>query len=200
MKKAITHLKKSDPILAAIIEKVGTCRIDYREAGFSTMARAIVFQQLNGKAATAIYERTVAALGNGGMSPRAVLRARTARLRAAGLSLQKIEYLRDLAGHTTRRTLRFDRLPDLPDGEVIETLTRVKGIGVWSAHMFLLFALRRPDILATGDYGVRAAIQRAYGLKELPRPAEVERIAEPWRPYRSFACWYLWRSLEFQKK
>ena len=200
MKRAVAHLRKVDPVLARIIARVGPCRIEYRDPAFSTLARAIIFQQLNGKAAASIFRRTVEALGEGRLTPQAVLRAPTRRLRAAGLSARKIEYLRDLAENTASRVIRFGRLGQMSDEEVIATVTQVKGIGAWSAHMFLIFALRRPDVLAVGDYGVRAAVKKAYGLAGLPSPSELERIAQPWHPYCSVACWYLWRSLEFKGK
>lgn len=172
MRRGVAHLKKADPVLARIIERVGPCRIAYREPDFSTLARAIVFQQLNGKAATAIFERALLATGAARLTPRALLKTPSSKLRAAGLSLRKIEYLQDLAEKTVRRVIRFKRLSALSDQEVIAALTQVKGIGVWSAHMFLLFALRRPDILAVGDYGVRAAAKKPMAwpiCRVLPR-------------------------------
>ncbi|MBI3695711.1 MAG: DNA-3-methyladenine glycosylase 2 family protein [Acidobacteria bacterium] len=196
MRKAVNHLKKADPVLCRIIERVGPCRIQYRTPEFASLAQAIVYQQLNGTAAATIFRRTLEAVGNGRLTPKAVLRTPVERLRAAGLSAAKTAYIRDLAEKTAAGAIRFRRLPALSDQEVIAVLTQVKGIGVWSAHMFLLFALRRPNVLATGDYGVRAAVQKAYGLGALPKPAELEQIARPWHPYCSIACWYLWRSLE----
>lgn len=198
MRHGVAHLKKNDPVLARIIERVGPCRIDYREPEFATLARAIVFQQLNGKAATAIFERAVRATGGSRLTPQALLKTPSAKLRAAGLSLRKIEYLRDLAEKTLSRVIRFKQLAAMSDEDVIVALTQVKGIGVWSAHMFLLFALRRPNILAVGDYGVRAAAKKAYGLAALPNPTEMQRLAERWRPYCSVACWYLWQSLRIE--
>ncbi len=193
MRKALLHLRTADPVLSGIIERVGPYRIQYREPAFGTVARAIVFQQLNGKAAARIYERLVEAVG-GRLTAAALLRTPTRKLRAAGLSARKAEYVRDLARHTKRRAIRFQLMPRLSDEEVITALTQVKGIGVWTAQMFLLFALRRPNVLATGDYGVRAAIKKAYNLPQLPAPRQVEEIARSWHPYSSVACWYLWRS------
>ena len=198
MRKAALHLKNADPVLARIVERVGPCRIQYREPDFSALARAIVFQQLNGTAAGAIFGRFLAVLKDGQAAPEAVLRAPARRLRAAGLSPQKTLYIRDLAKKTVSGAIRFESLPAMSDQDVIATLTQVKGIGVWTAHMFLIFALRRPDVLAVGDYGVRAAIKKTYGLAQLPKPGEVEQLARPWRPYCSAACWYLWRSLEIE--
>jgi DNA-3-methyladenine glycosylase II len=196
MRKAILHLKKSDPVMRAIIERVGAYKIEHREPSFETLVRSIVYQQLSGKVATVILGRLVALLPDGKITPAAILKLTPARMRKAGLSKQKTAYIRDLARKTNQGHIQFETLPDLTDLEVIEHLTQVKGIGVWTAHMFLIFALRRPDILATGDLGVRVAIRKAYQLEELPLPKQVEELAAPWRPYSSVAVWYLWRSLE----
>ena len=196
MRKAIVHLKKSDPVMRAIIERVGAYKIQHREPSFETLVRSIVYQQLSGKVASVILARLVAMLPEGKITPDAILKLRPVRMRKAGLSKQKIAYIRDLARKTNQGHVKFEMLPDLPDHEVIEHLTQVKGIGVWTAHMFLIFALRRPDVLATGDLGVRVAIRKAYALEELPAPKQVEELAAAWRPYASVAVWYLWRSLE----
>ena len=198
MKRAINHLKKADPVLAAIIERVGPYRIDYREPIFQTLVRSIVYQQLNGKAALTIFNRLAAAAKADPLTPESILRLRPARMRALGLSKQKLTYIRELARFTNSGEINFDLYPTLEDAHVVEHLTRVKGVGVWTAHMFLIFALRRPDVLPTGDFGVRAAIKKAYNLPAMPTPAEMERIAAAWRPYCSVASWYLWRSLENQ--
>lgn len=195
MRRAINHLKKADPKLAAVIEHVGPYRMTYREPDFATMARSIVFQQLNGKAASSIYAKFEAGCG-GAVSPDAVLRLRLPKMRTLGLSAQKSEYLRDLARRTRDGEVDFNALGSLGDEEVIRRLTVVKGVGVWTVHMFLIFALRRPDVLPVGDFGVRAAMKRLYELPDMPKPAEMERIAAPWRPWRSVASWYLWRSLD----
>jgi DNA-3-methyladenine glycosylase II len=198
VKRAVVHLRAVDPVLRTIIDKVGPCRIQYREPEFETLARAVVYQQLHGAAAAAIFGRVLAMAGNrdGRLTARSLLRIPKKDLRAAGLSAPKITYLRDLAEKTAAKIVRFDRFPNMEDAEIIASLTQVKGIGVWTAHMFLLFALRRPDVLPVGDYGVRTAVRDAYKLKDLPTPAELEAIARPWRPYCSFASWYLWRSRE----
>ncbi len=196
MRKAILHLKKSDPVMRAIIERVGAYKIEHREPSFETLVRSIVYQQLSGKVASVILGRLIALLPDGKITPAAILKLTPARMRKAGLSKQKTAYIRDLARKTNRGHIKFETLPDLTDLEVIEHLTQVKGIGVWTAHMFLIFALRRPDILATGDLGVRVAIRKAYQLEELPHPKQVEELAAAWRPYSSVAVWYLWRSLE----
>jgi 3-methyladenine DNA glycosylase/8-oxoguanine DNA glycosylase len=196
MRKAILHLKKSDPVMRAIIERVGAYKIEHREPSFETLVRSIVYQQLSGKVASVILGRLIAMLPGGKVTPDAILKLTPARMRKAGLSKQKTAYIRDLARKTNKGHVKFETLVDLTDLEVIEHLTQVKGIGVWTAHMFLIFALRRPDILATGDLGVRVAIRKAYQLAELPLPEQVEELAAAWRPYSSVAVWYLWRSLD----
>jgi DNA-3-methyladenine glycosylase II len=195
MRKAINHLKKSDPILRAIIERMGPFRMEYGDPQFHSLAEAIVYQQLNGKAAVTIFKR-FAALAGEPLTPEGILKLTNEQMRAAGLSKQKSAYLHDLAERTHSGELNFARLPELSDEQVIEHLTQVKGIGVWTAHMFLIFALRRPDVLPTGDFGVRMAIEKHYKKRKLPKPAQMERIAKCWAPYRSVACWYLWRSLD----
>jgi DNA-3-methyladenine glycosylase II len=142
-----------------------------------------------------IYGRLSAAV-KGNVVPEEVLKLRPDRMRRLGLSKQKTLYIRDLARHARDRRVAFEDLPGLPDDEVIERLTQVKGIGVWTVHMFLIFALRRTNVLPTGDLGIRNAIRKAYGLEELPTPAEMEAMAVKWHPYCSVASWYLWRSLE----
>lgn len=195
MHKAIEYLKSADPVLGALIERVGQPRIQYREPTFEILVRSIAFQQLNGKAASTIYNRLVAAAG-GKITPDSILKLRPQKMRAAGLSRQKLSYIRDLARQTRRGQVDFARLPGMPDDEVIAHLTRVKGIGVWSAHMFLLFALRRPDVLPTGDFGVCNAIRKLYKKRTMPTPRQVERIAQSWHPHCSLAAWYLWRSAD----
>ena len=198
MKKAILHLKKADPILGEIIDRVGPYKIQYREPVFQTLVRSIVYQQLHGKAALTIFNRLMEAAKADPLTPEAILRLRPAKMRALGLSPQKLTYIRELARMTRSGDVDFEICAVLEDGAVVEHLTRVKGVGVWTVHMFLIFALRRKDVLPTGDLGVRAAMKRAYNLSELPKPAEMERIAAAWRPYCSVATWYLWRSLENQ--
>jgi len=197
MRRAIVHLKQADPVLRGIIERVGPCRIQFAEPDFETLARSIVFQQLSGASARAIFSRVkTATSGNGRMTPRGILSLGDRELRAAGLSQQKTTYLRALAERTRCGQIEFARLPLLSDREVIEHLVAVKGVGMWTAQMFLLFALRRPDVLAAGDLGIRTAIRGAYRLRTLPTAAKIERLANGWHPYCSVACWYLWRSLD----
>jgi DNA-3-methyladenine glycosylase II len=211
MRKAVTHLKKSDPVLRAIIEAVGPCRMEFGPPEFHSLAEAIVYQQLNGNAAVTIFKR-FAALAGEPLTPEGILKLSDEQMRGVGLSKQKSAYLKDLSAKTHAGLVDFSRLPQLPDEEVIEHLTQVKGIGVWTAHMFLMFSLRRPNVLPTGDYGVQVAMFKHYldvkrakmakkGRKrkiKLPKPAQMEKIAKCWEPYRSVACWYMWRSLDIK--
>jgi len=197
MRKAVNHLKKSDPVLRAIIERIGPCRMEFGTPEFSSLAEAIVYQQLNGKAAVTIFNR-FAALAGEPLTPEGILKLSDAQLRSVGLSKQKSAYLKDLAAKTAAGLLDFARLPDLTDEEVIQHLTQVKGIGVWTAHMFLMFSLRRPNVLPTGDYGVQVAMRKHYKKRKLPKPKDMEKIAKAWAPYRSVACWYMWRSLDIK--
>jgi DNA-3-methyladenine glycosylase II len=197
MRKAINHLKKCDPVLGAIIQRVGAFRMEFGEPTFHSLAEAILYQQLNGKAAVTIFNRFTEKTGDP-VTPEGILKLSDAEMRAVGLSKQKTAYLRDLAEKTKAGLLAFERLGELPDEEVINHLTQVKGVGVWTAHMFLMFTLRRPDVLPTGDYGVQVAIKKHYRKRKLPRPKDMEKIAKAWAPYRSIACWYLWRSLDIK--
>jgi DNA-3-methyladenine glycosylase II len=197
MRKAINHLKKSDPVLRAIIERVGPCRMEFGEPVFHSLAEAIVYQQLNGKAAVTIFNR-FAALAGEPVTPEGILKLTPENMRAVGLSKQKSSYLFDMAERASRGELDFTRLPDLTDEEVIKHLTQVKGVGVWTAHMFLMFTLKRPNVLPTGDFAVQMAIKKHYKKRKLPKPLQMEKIARPWEPYRSIACWYLWRSLDIK--
>ena len=197
MRRAILHLKKADPVLAEIIERVGRFRMNYDEPAFQSLAEAIVYQQLHGKAAATIFKRLTDLAGEP-LTPEGILKLSTEQLRSVGLSKQKLSYLRDLAARTQAGELNFARLPDLPDAEVIKQLTQVKGIGVWTAHMFLMFSLRRPNVLPTGDLGIQMAIRKHYRKRKLPKPMQMEKIARCWAPYRSVACWYLWQSIDIK--
>src|ERR1700726_4641092 len=197
MRRAVMHLKKSDPVLRAIIERVGPCRMEFGPPEFSSLAEAIVYQQLNGKAAVTIFKR-LAALAGDPLTPEGILKLTDAEMRGVGLSRQKTAYLRDLSEKTKAGLLEFEHMPDMSEDDVIAHLTQVKGIGVWTAHMFLIFTLRRPDILPVGDYGVQAAIKKHYKKRKWPKPAVMTKIAKPWVPYRSIASWYLWRSLDIK--
>jgi len=204
MKRALSHLQQADPVMAAIIERIGPLKMRYREPSFDAMARSIVFQQLHGKAAASIFERVRCACLNGdgqlghALTPASLLALSEAQLRACGLSRQKLSYLRDLAQRTAAGEIDFARLPEMSDEDVIEHLTRVKGIGVWSAQMFLIFALRRLNVMPTADYGINVAIKRAYRKRQMPKPKQILKIARPWQPYCSIACWYLWRYAELK--
>jgi DNA-3-methyladenine glycosylase II len=200
--KAVTHLREGDPVLAALIEAVG--ELPDARAGrpelddhYGALVRAIVGQQLSVHAARAIYGRLTARFSDRPPTPQEILADDPEELRAAaGLSRAKVSFLRSLAEHVISGELELDRLDELEDGDVITELVAVKGLGTWSAHMFLMFHLERPDVLAVGDLGIRRAIERAYALEALPEAAAIERIAEPWRPHRTLACRYLWRSLQ----
>ena len=195
---AIAHLKRADPVMAELIARVGPCRLETRRTGthYDALVRSIVFQQLSGKAAGTILRRFCELYP--GKRPRAelVLATEEALMRGAGLSRQKMGYLRDLSARVADRSLPLAHLGRLADDAIIEHLVQVKGIGRWTVQMFLMFRLGRPDVLPELDLGVQNAIQRAYGLKKRPGPKDVLRIGEPWRPYASVASWYLWRSLE----
>ncbi len=190
----IRHLRKTDPIMRAVIRKAGPFRLNLRHDRFHALALAIVSQQISGKAARSIWEKlkTIAAP----LSAERIRQLSVDELRVAGLSRQKASYLVDLATHVSEGRLNLSRIGRLSDDAVIESLVAVKGIGLWTAQMFLIFSLGRLDVLPHGDLGVRMAIQRLYGLDELPNREACHRIAEPWRPYASIAAWYCWRSLE----
>jgi DNA-3-methyladenine glycosylase II len=195
MRKITNHLKK-DPILGPIVERVGAYGIQFREPTFSALVGSIVSQQLSTTVARVIFARLKAAVPDGNLTSESVLKLRPAKMRAVGLSTRKVEYIRDIARHTRAGTLDFEALRTMDDEAVIECLTQVKGVGVWTAHMFLMFALERPDVLAVGDLGIRMAIKKACGMDQLPTPEQIVEMAAGWRPYSTAACWYLWRSLE----
>jgi DNA-3-methyladenine glycosylase II len=196
-RRAVRHLKQADPRLRRVIEQVGACRLQQRDgACFDYVTRAIIYQQLSGKAAATIYARVQALYGGCAPTPAQLAATPPAKLRRAGLSRQKLGYLRDLARHARSGSIPFDALESLPDESVIEALTTIRGVGVWTAQMFLMFRLGRLDVLPVLDLGIQRGMRQLYGLRRTPTPAQMERIAAPWRPYRSIACWYLWRSLE----
>jgi DNA-3-methyladenine glycosylase II len=202
--KARKQLAASDPTMATLIERIGKIDLATRLArrkeerpndAYGALLRAIVGQQLSTKAARTIYGRVLDLFDGGTPSPEQLLEADEADLRGAGLSGRKVEYIRDLASHVIEGELELDRLDQLDDEEVIEEIVAVRGLGVWTAEMFLMFHLERPDVLSGGDLGIRKAIQIEYGLEEMPSPARVLEIGEPWRPQRSLASLYLWESL-----
>jgi len=197
MRKALSHLKTGDPVMARIIGAVGPYKIVYRDPDFTTLARSIVYQQVSGAAAATMLARLTAAAGrNGALVPKRIIELGPEGLRPCGISRQKASYLIDLSEKTRAKAIDFAHFASMDDAEVIRQLSAVKGVGVWTAQMFLMFALRRPDVLPTGDLGVRNAIWKAYQLETPPPPKEIERIGACWRPYASVASWYLWRSLD----
>ena len=202
--KARKALAASDPTMAALIARVGEIDIATRmkrrkeerpEDPYGALLRAIVGQQLSTKAARTIYLRVVDLFGGTTPTPEQLLEAKEEDLRGCGLSGRKTEYVRDLAAHVISGELELDRLPELDDEEVIAEIVAVRGLGQWTAEMFLLFHLQRPDVLSGGDLGIRKAIQIEYGLEKMPPPTQVLEIGEPWRPHRSLASLYLWESL-----
>ncbi|HEX6455548.1 MAG TPA: DNA-3-methyladenine glycosylase [Solirubrobacterales bacterium] len=202
--KARKALAAADPTMAALIERVGRIDIATRlkrrreerpADAYGALLRAIVGQQLSTKAARTIHLRVLELFGGTTPTPEQLLEASEEDLRAAGLSGRKTEYVRDLAAHVLNGELELDRLEELGDEQVIEEIVAVRGLGRWTAEMFLLFHLQRPDVLSGGDLGIRKAIQIEYGLGEMPPPSRVLEIGEPWRPYRSLASLYLWESL-----
>jgi DNA-3-methyladenine glycosylase II len=198
----VAALRAADPVLREVIDTVGVDQLGDARAGrpadhYGALVRSIVGQQLSTKAARAIYLRLTERFGGRTPTPEEVLADDPDALRtAAGLSHAKVAYLRSLAEHVIEGSLELERLDSLPDEEVIAELVAVKGLGTWSAHMFLIFHLQRPDVLPVGDLGIRRAVMLRYGLAELPAAAQMEEIAESWRPYRTLASRYLWRSLE----
>lgn len=195
--RARRALMRRDPVIATLIRQHGECGLasSQRTDPFHALLHAIIAQQLSTKAAKTIEGR-FSALFEGGPTPAAVARASDEKLRAVGLSPQKLKYVRDLCARILDGSLNLDALAVLTDDEVIEALTSVKGIGRWTAEMFLMFRLHRPDVLPVGDLGIVKAVQKAYKLRGLPTPARLTKIGETWRPYRSVACWYLWASLD----
>jgi DNA-3-methyladenine glycosylase II len=199
------HLSRADPVMARLIDDFGgplpdePDRRGRPDEHYGALVRSITGQQLSVKAAASIWGRLLERFGGHTPMPEQILADDPEELRVAcGFSRAKVAYLRSLAEHVLSGEIELDRLDELPDGEVIRELTAVKGIGEWTAHMFLMFTLHRPDVLPTGDLGVRNAAMRAYGLDAPPPPADLQVLAEPWRPYRTRACLYLWRSLDNQ--
>lgn len=197
----VEHLLSCDEVLAGLVRIIGPLGLAERRRGrpqdaYGSLVRSVVGQQLSTRAARTIYGRLTDLHGGRPPGPAEMLAADEEDLRAAGLSRPKIGYLRDLAGHVESGELDLDRLQDLPDREVSERLVAVKGLGQWTADTFLMFHLARPDVLPVGDLGVRRAVERAYGLPDLPDAETLRAIAEPWRPHRTLACIYLWESLE----
>jgi DNA-3-methyladenine glycosylase II len=199
--KVVAALAAADPVMERLIEEHGAIvrrelRGERRGDAYGALLRSIVGQQLSTKAASTIYGRMLELFGGHAPTPKQLRAADPDKIRAAGLSRPKIKYLRDLAQHVEDGTLELDRLDELSDEKIIEELTAVKGIGEWSAHMFLMFHLGRPDVLPVGDQGIRNAVKAQYRLRKPPDAKRLEKIAKPWRPYRTLACLYLWSSLD----
>ncbi|HEY1523378.1 MAG TPA: DNA-3-methyladenine glycosylase [Solirubrobacteraceae bacterium] len=202
-KRAVEHLRAADPVMRALIDELGPDGLGDPRRGrpptdhYGALVRSIVGQQLSTKAARAIYGRLSERFGDRAPTPAEVLADDPEELRAAaGLSRAKVGFLRSLAEHVLDGSLELERLDELPDDEVIAELVAVKGLGTWTAHMFLMFHLQRPDVLAVGDLGIRRAVMLRYGLDALPSPAELEELGQAWKPHRTLACLYLWRSLD----
>lgn len=198
---ALRRLRGTDPVMARLVDEHATLvrrELEQERLGdaYGALLRSIVGQQLSTKAARSIYERVTGLFGGGTPSPEELLAVEPETLRGAGLSRAKVTYMRSLAEHVIDGSLELDRLHELGDDEIVAELTAVKGLGVWTAHMFLIFHLQRPDVLPVGDLGVRNAARALYDLEELPTPAELTELGEPWRPHRSLASLYLWRSLD----
>jgi DNA-3-methyladenine glycosylase II len=192
---AIQYLCKVDSNLEKIIKIVGKYSINIRNDPFQSLVESIIYQQLAGRAANAIYNRFINYYNNKQITPARILNSPNDNLKKVGLSNRKIDYLKNLASHVYDGRINLEELPKMNDEEIINKLVNVKGIGRWTSEMFLIFSLGRQDILPVTDLGVRKAIQKVYSLSELPKPNTMMEIANPWRPYRSIATWYLWKSL-----
>jgi DNA-3-methyladenine glycosylase II len=197
-RRSVTHLKRIDPVLASVIDIVGPCRIRLSTDGshFQALTRSIVFQQLSGKAAGTILGRFNALYPGNVPTPEQVLATSDEQLRGVGLSRQKIGYMRDLSAKVTTGDLPLDAVEHMTDDDLIAHLVQVKGIGRWTAQMFLMFRLGRPDVLPELDLGIQNAIRKAYRMRKRPTPKQVKRVGAKWSPHSSVASWYLWRSLE----
>ncbi len=192
--QARRHLSRRDRILRGLIRQVGNCTLQHNPDGFAVLARSIISQQISTKAARAIGERLLKALGRSGLRPKAILNASDEVLRGAGLSANKVLSLRDLAQKCASGEVPLKKLAAMEDEEIIETLIPVRGIGRWTAEMFLIFSLGRLDVLPVADYGLRAGVRNHYDLDDLPDKATLTDIGEVWRPYRSVGTWFIWRS------
>lgn len=197
-RKALAHLKEVDPVMARVIDSVGSCKLSLRDQGshFDAICRSIVFQQLSGKAAGTIHGRFEGLYGGRSPLPAELTETSDERLRGAGLSRGKSAYLKDLAVRVVSGELPVETLHELSDEDVITALTRVKGIGRWTAQMFLMFRLGRPDVLPDLDLGIQKGVQIAYRLRKLPPPERVKKIGAKWAPYRTIASWYMWRLVD----
>jgi DNA-3-methyladenine glycosylase II len=190
------HLSRRDPVMRQTVKRIGPLELELRGTPYQTLVRALLYQQLAGPAAAAIERRFLALYGDRPPDPHELLATTPEKLREAGVSRQKASYLHSLAEHSTNGGLELRKLNRLPDDQVIARVTEIKGIGRWTADMLLMFCLGRPDVLPVGDLGIQKSMMQAYSLDELPKAAEMELIAEPWRPYRSAGSWYLWRATD----
>lgn len=191
--EAALKLKSADPRVGRLIDLIGEINLLLRDDYFASLVRAVIGQQLSVKVATTIWNRTVNLCGE--MKPEIILALNEDKLRTAGFSQQKIAYIKDLAVKVSCGEVKLTRLPEMADDEVIRTLTAIKGIGVWTAQMFLIFSLGRPDVFSTADLGLRRAVKWLYNLDEMPNSKELEKYSENWRPYRSAASLYLWEAI-----
>jgi DNA-3-methyladenine glycosylase II len=196
LERGINHVSTADPRIKELVDRQG--RISFRPRGrpFDSIVQSILSQQLNGKAADAIISRTYRLFLPGRPTPERLRAIPSARLRSAGVSPQKATYLKDLARRVVDRRLDLAHIVDMGDEEIIQAMDEVKGIGRWTAQMFLIFSLGRPDVLPVDDFGIRTAIKNVYGLRQLPKPDRIEKIAHSWHPFSTVACLYLWRSRE----
>jgi DNA-3-methyladenine glycosylase II len=192
--KAQKHLSRRDDVLKTLIGRIGPCTLAHNPDGFAVLARSIISQQISTKAALAIGGRLLKTLGRSGLRPRAILKLTDESMRAAGLSAMKVRSLRDLAEKCVSGEVPLGKLADMEDEEVIEKLIPVRGIGRWTAEMFLIFSLGRLDVFPMADFGLRAGVRNQYGLDDLPDKDTLARIGEVWRPYRSVGTWFIWRS------
>jgi DNA-3-methyladenine glycosylase II len=201
LEAALAHLSAADPVMARLINERGPLQLSYTTDYFFTLLDAIASQQLSSKAAATIVNRIKALVPHlDTPDPQSILDLPDETLRTAGLSWKKVSYVKDLARHVASGELDLEHISQMEDEEIIKELVAVKGIGRWTAEMFLIFSLARPDVMAVDDYGLQVAMQRLYNLATLPKPTAMREIAEPWRPYRSYASLYLWRSLDNSPK
>jgi DNA-3-methyladenine glycosylase II len=196
VESAVLHLRKSDKRLRRVIDTVGPFTLKLQRDRFQMLVRSIVWQQISGKAATSIFNKLVAKLEGGKVTPDALAKLSAEEMRGAGISPQKLSYLQDLTARVLDGRVRLEKTARMSDAEVIAELTQIRGIGEWSAQMFLMFSLGRPDVFPHADLGIRSALRKLHELDDLPDRTLSHKLAEPWRPYATVASWYLWRSLD----
>ena len=195
---AVKHLRKRCPVMRQVVKAVGPCTMTLRRDRFGMLARSILFQQISGHAANAIQRKLLTRLPAGKLTAEGLAALSDEEFRASGVSAQKTSYLRSLSQLTLDGKVKLTGIAQWSDQQIIDELVQIKGVGVWTAQMFLMFSLGRPDVLPWDDLGVRTAIRKLHGLEELPKRPDCERLAAPWRPYATVASWYCWRSLEVQ--